>query len=311
MRVLHCIDAVHTGGIAELILNLHLHDRSNTTDVWAGDSGLSDEMRRKGMIIWNGAPPQELQDSRYYDIVCGHTVGGWSHKDLFTWAKDRGARTIECLHGMAKSPTPPELVDGFIALNTIAADMNRHMPRVRVIYGLVDVDRFGPGSREYIGRLSRLVDEKRPQDFLALARAYPNEKFVMAGDGPLMSQMFSSAPANLYLPGMVRDFPEFYGTLRLFVFPTRDETFSVAVAVAQAAGIPVVVQDTPALRESTGGRAFFASDEAGFRRWIDEFLSKPHVFEKVGADGRQWAYQAFDKRVVVPAWNALFREVVG
>lgn len=316
MRVLHTLDNSNVGGIQELILNLSLHDKANVHDFWAADGSMADIMRRAGMILWT-TPPQELIDSHYYQFVVGHTVAGWSHENLFTWARSMGAKTIECLHSPAKSPTPPSLVDGFIALNHIAADLNRHMPRVRVIYALVDVDKFGPGSREYIGRLSRLVDEKRPQDFVTLARAYPDSKFVMAGDGPLMSQMMADAPDNLYLPGMVRDFPAFYGTLRLFVFPTRDECCSVAVAMAQASGVPCVVQDIPALRESTNGRAFFASDEAGFRRWIDEFLGQPNlnkhnttVFDRVGEDGRTWAYRAFDKRAVVPAWNALFREVM-
>ncbi len=309
LNILHTIDVFHTGGIAELILNFHMYDRKNRHDVWCYDGTLSDEARRKGLVIWNGAPPQELQDSHYYDVVVSHTVGGWNHRDIFTWAKERGARTIEVMHSPAVSPTPSELVDGFVALNNIALSLNRHMPNAVCIYGIVPPDLFlVKRSGNLIGRLSRLADEKRPQDFLELARRFPNEMFVLAGDGQMYNQLFSSTSANLVMPGMLRDFPAFFAQLKLFVFPTRDECCSISVAMAQAAGIPVICQDIAPLRETTGGHAKFATGHEDFMKRVDEFFDPNQTgnWHHMANHARDWAWQNFSHVEVIKKWRNLF-----
>ena len=268
-------------------------------------------MRREGMVVWSGGPPQELQDSHYYDVVVGNTVGGWSHLDLFRWAKDRGARTVEVMHSVAKSPTPPDLVDAFIGLNTLATNLNSQMKNRHTIYGIVDVDAFFQvDNPPYIGRLSRLVEEKRPFDFIRIAERYPNEKLSLAGDGPLYSRILSSAPLNVFMPGMIRDFVAYYSLLRLFVYTTTDDCCSVAVAMAMAAGVPCVVQDHPSLRETTGGNAVFCTTLDGFISEVGRFLNDPVSFSDMAHAGQEWVRQRFAPKIVVAQWQSVFDKVV-
>lgn len=311
MNILHCLDNSNIGGIQELVLNLYLHDKANHHDFWAADGTMAPIMREAGMMLWNGGPPQELQDTRFYQVVVGHTVGGWSHRDLFTWAKERGAKTIEVMHSNAKSPTPPELVDAFIGLNSIAVDMNRQMKHGATIYAVVDVDKFHMAENaQYIGRLSRLVEEKRPFDFVRIAERFPDEKFSLAGDGELYTRMLSSAPLNLFMPGMVRNFPAYYSTLRLFVFPTKDECCCVSVAMAQAAGVPVICQDLPSLRETTGGFAVFCNTPEEFAAQVGHFLNDGVPFYQMGGKGREWARSHFAPKIVVEQWQKVIDGVM-
>lgn len=221
-------------------------------------------------------------------------------------------RTIEIMHSNCKSPTPPALVDGFVALNQIALDLNRHMPRARRIYGLVRPELFAIDKRGgKIGRLSRLAAEKNPLAFLGLAGRFPNEQFVLGGDGVQFDLCLATKPPNADMPGMVRDFEGFFRALKLFVFPTRDECCCMVVAMAQAAGVPVICSNIAPLCETTGGFASFAGDDYGFESLMRAFLNFPGPFQEKAAEGREWASEHFRPGVVVNQWNELFEEVMG
>lgn len=307
MRILHCLDNSNIGGIQGLILNLHensIHDH----EFWAADGSMAPYMRSRGMLLWNSGPPT----GRVYEVVVGHTVGGWSYQDTFRWARQRGAKTVEVMHSNATSPTPPGLVDAFVSLNRIADGMNPNMPNRSTIYGIVEAGKFTGGRGERVGRLSRLAGEKRPQDFVTIASRIPEAKFVMAGDGPMFSLLRSQAPPNLEMVGNVTNFPAFYGGLRLFVFPTQDECCCISVAMAQAAGIPVICQDIAPLRETTGGFAFFASSVEGFVETARYALFDPGgqaLAEEYAQHGLDWAVRMFGVEETVGRWDVLINRL--
>jgi len=309
MDILHCLDNSNYGGIQELIFNLHKYDRANRHSFWAADGTMAPEMRRGGMVLWPGGPPAEVD----YDIVIGHTVGGWSHDNLSAWARERGAKFIEVLHSNFRSPTKPENVDAFVGVSHTTTALNSQFHRRECIYPIVQPELFqvGPKRGDYIGKLSRLVEEKSPREFIEIARYFPNEFFALAGDGNLREQILPSAPANLeWTGGMVRNFSVFYSQLKLFVFPTKDECCSVAVAMAQAAGVPVICQNIPALRESTGGYARFCSNIQDFTDIIAASLKFPDDFMPTISLAQDWAWRNFRHEVVIPKYNQLFESLI-
>ena len=75
-------------------------------------------------------------------------------------------------------------------------------------------------------------------DFLALARALPDESFVAAGPAAR-----SDAPGNLRCLGWVDDVPGTVAHAAAFVSTSRHEGISNAMLEALAAGVPVVAYD--------------------------------------------------------------------
>lgn len=300
MRVLHLLDNSNIGGIQEFIGRLYKAS-SHTHEFWAADGSMAPILRSWGMVLWSGAPPEWD-----YDIVMGHTVGGWSHDSIFGFLREKGIKTIEVMHSNATSPTSPSLVDMFISVNNIALGMNQKFQGGRRIYPFVDTASFKPNEHgNKIGRLSRLVREKRPHDFTEIARQFSGEQFIMAGDGDLREELERTKPDNLEMAGWVRDFPNFYNQLKLFVFPTQDECASCSVAYAQAAGVPIICQDIPQLRESTGGYARFATNRDDFIAQIREFLKDPAWYPFVG-EARDWVDKNFNN---INEWDNLVTEV--
>ncbi len=303
LTVLHNLDNSNRGGIQANLLRLHAFSR-HRHDFWAATGSMAPEMAAAGMRLWDGGPPADM----HFDVVVGHTVGGWSNLDTAGYAHARGIPFIECMHSNAPSPTPPDVVDGFIALSEIALGINARYRRAVRIYGIVP-HQVWPKNGASIGRLSRLVHEKRPAEYLMLARTFPDEHFLLGGSGPLGEQIARDATPNLELTGWVGDTAAFLSRLKLFVFPTQDECCCVSVAAAQMAGVPVICQDIPALRETTGGQAAFATDTPDFASKIADALARPEVYAELGRAGQAFAKAHFSPEITVNAWDTYLESI--
>jgi hypothetical protein len=296
VNILHNLDNSNLGGIQELIFLLYKFSR-HRHDFWAADGSMAPILREAGMQLWPGGPPADI----HYDVIVGHGVGGWSYNDVARWSGDRGAKFVEVMHSICRSQTDPAVVNGFIALSHLAADCNRHMPNLTTIYGMVDDRLFSAREPKLIGRMSRLVQEKRPWEFAKLAQRFPHEQFILGGDGPERSRI--STGDNLFLVGTVRDFGAFYGQLKLFLYPTQDECCCMSVAMAQTAGVPVICQDLPALRETTGGLATFCHSAKDFENAVLDYLERPEPYERKADQARSWAWANFGRSVVSGRWD--------
>lgn len=303
MKVLHIIDNYGTGGIQELIFNLYKYSAFQHSGVGAAGS-LSDEMMSRGFVRSDTLLPG-------FDVVCGHTVGGWKYDDTFRLARSMGMKTVEVMHSICHSPTDPSLCDGFIAMSELARFENLHMPNTTAIYAMANaVSPVAYNPAGVIGRVSRVVEEKRPDVFVRLAGRFPQYKFLLAGYGNMLEQLKSRATPNVEFTGMVRDFQGVLSRMKLFVFPTKDECCCMSVAMAQSAGLPCIVQDIPALRETTGGYATFASSEDEFASAISAFLEDQRPFMELAELARGWS-GVFSPSYVCNKWEQYLEGVCG
>lgn len=120
-------------------------------------------------------------------------------------------------------------------------------------------DAEGEPSVVFIGRL---VEAKGVRDVLALAqrlrRDVPDARVAMLGDGPMRAELegtlAASDASNVELAGFVSE-AEKWRRLRsadLFVSPSLEEGWGIAVGEALSAGVPAVVYDLPAYRHFGG-----------------------------------------------------------
>jgi glycosyltransferase involved in cell wall biosynthesis len=139
-------------------------------------------------------------------------------------------------------------------------------PTVTIRNG-IDADQFRPGAGErsrlrpdrarvVIGFAGRLVAQKRPEDFIALAARYAARDdlaFLLAGDGsrrPYYAELARQAGARtLHWLGHVADMRDFYAACDVLVLPSRSEGCPNVVLEAMAMKTAVVAADAPATRE--------------------------------------------------------------
>lgn len=102
----------------------------------------------------------------------------------------------------------------------------------------------------------RLSDVKNQSFILDLISKSGELHFAVAGDGELKDYLISYAKAlgvdgRFYLVGELdaSGMANFLNSGDLYLFPSKYEAFGVALVEAMAAGLPVIVNDFPALRE--------------------------------------------------------------
>jgi glycosyltransferase involved in cell wall biosynthesis len=115
-----------------------------------------------------------------------------------------------------------------------------------------------PDAPAVVGFAGRLVPQKRPEDFLAMAARiggrHPEVRFVIAGEGSRRPEYERLAvergiAGRVRFLGMVEDMTAFYAACDLLVLPSRSEGCPNTVLEAMAMRLPVVASDTTATRE--------------------------------------------------------------
>lgn len=113
-----------------------------------------------------------------------------------------------------------------------------------------------PAARLVIGFAGRLVEQKRPEDFIAAAARFADREdvvFLIAGDGSRRARYEEMARAagarTLRVLGFVHDMRDFYAACDALVLPSRAEGCPNVVLEAMAMKTAVIAADMPATRE--------------------------------------------------------------
>ncbi len=138
--------------------------------------------------------------------------------------------------------------------------------KVKVFKRGVDMRKFNPSYKDenfwssllgikkerkvllYVGRVSK---EKNLDALVYLAKVFPEEVFVVVGDGPYKQELEKKRPKNLFLTGYVEgeSLSKAYASSYAFVFPSETDTYAQVVLEAMASGLPVLVSSKGAAHE--------------------------------------------------------------
>lgn len=133
------------------------------------------------------------------------------------------------------------------AVSPIIAD--RLPCKAQVFDNFVDTKQLQMSNGKQIAFVGRVSEEKGPDLFLNIAQQLPQHQFHLYGDGPLLTQLKQSAPANLYLHGQQDDMSAVWPKIGLLVMPSRFEGLPMAALEAMARGIPVAAFNVGALHK--------------------------------------------------------------
>jgi len=170
------------------------------------------------------------------DIIHTHTCGNQLNDGVYL-AKDYDIPLIETIH------SPQGSITGANFVTTVAkfyAHTFEHIPNC------VEVEKFKASEGQAIGRVGRMVLEKRYEDFIRvydlLSPTMPSVEFLLAGTAP------DTFEHQIYV-GKTRNLVDFYSKLKIFLYPTMDETCPLTILQAMASEVAVVTYDIPATRE--------------------------------------------------------------
>jgi 1,2-diacylglycerol-3-alpha-glucose alpha-1,2-galactosyltransferase len=108
--------------------------------------------------------------------------------------------------------------------------------------------------------VGQLQERKGVEDFIDMAIAMPEYKFVWAGGRPWgvftegikrINERIERAPPNISFTGLLKlhDMPPMYAAADVFLFPSYQENCPLAPLEAAASGLPVVFRDIQEYRQ--------------------------------------------------------------
>jgi glycosyltransferase involved in cell wall biosynthesis len=162
--------------------------------------------------------------------------------------------------------------EGLVCINPDFFARNKDTWNCRLIPNGVDRDRFRPGARRptelglpedrfIVLMVSALIPSKRVEVGVEAVSRIPDAHLVVAGDGPLRTEIASAA--SVLLPGRFtrvslapERMPLLYQSAHAFLHCSKDESFGSVFAEAMACGLPIVAHDMPRVRWIVGDDEF-------------------------------------------------------
>lgn len=278
-------------------------------------------------VDWNGAPTNPLGAAKYamllrsvkYDLIHQHTGGRFLTKmgRIFTTAK-----IVRHVHGRAAEGTGeipfalhlPER-DVTIANSKIVAEACGD-PNAKVIYPGIDANEFPPdrtpGQALIVGTACRLEPVKGIATLIEaiaiVAAQDPSIRLEVAGNGSLRAGLEEHVARlrvseNVSFLGWRRNMISVLRSWSIFIQPSFDEGFGVAVLEAMASGLPVIASDVGGLRElvQDGKTGFLVPSGAPavLAARIRLLLDEPDLMTRMGAAGRLRAQESFSLAAMV------------
>ena len=154
--------------------------------------------------------------------------------------------------------------DGLVCINPDYLERNKAKYRCALIPNGVDTERFNPGAseRERFGlptdkpvilMVSAMIASKNVDKGIEAVGALPDATLVVAGDGPLRSEL--KTLADEHLPGRYRQItvpadamPALYRSADAVLHLSQDESFGNLYVESMACGVPIVAYDSARTR---------------------------------------------------------------
>jgi glycosyltransferase involved in cell wall biosynthesis len=199
----------------------------------------------------------------------------------------------------------PYAVDNsrFAAESRLSATERRHM---RASLGVVD-------DRPILLYAGKFQPRKRPDDLLRAAALLNKERapfqLAMIGSGEMEAQLHAMARklglTNVCFTGFINQstLPQYYGACDVFVLPSIDEPWGLAINEAMCAALPIVASSeigcVPDLvHEGDNGRVFPAGNIVALAEALRSLLADAQLRKRMGQSSREiisrWSYAECD-----------------
>lgn len=207
-------------------------------------------------------------------------------------------------------------IDHFIAVTQIAKNVllkeGVEANRITVIPMGVDIHRFKPSLKKHKNGnnllfVGRLVKEKGVEDllnaFVFLKKEYKGLKLTMIGSGPLKNKCLKAGAILKSIP--YSQIHKIYQNADIFILPSRGSTtwqeqFGMVAVEAMSCGLPVLVSDTPVMREvcQNAGIYFNQGDSLGLTQKLKQIISDAKLRKNLAVSARSLAFHQYDSRKI-------------
>jgi hypothetical protein len=170
------------------------------------------------------------------------------------------------------------LTAGLSRLIAVSPALAARYPGASLIENGIEPPPDPPQPGDAVAFVGRLSEEKDPVAFARLARARPEGRWLVFGDGPLRAEAEAAAAGAAEFRGAVSSMASHWEEVGLLVMPSRFEGLPMAALEAMARGRPVAAYAVGGLPGLLGeGRGFLAppGDEAALSAAVGRWRAMP------------------------------------
>lgn len=205
---------------------------------------------------------------------------------------------------------------------------------VTVIYNMIDTSLYkatpaerraarrelGYGEKDWIVVSNGQVQpRKRVDTFVKLASVLPDTKFVWVGGIPFknaaanyekMKKLMHRAPKNVQFTGVVKldDVKKYFHAANVFIMPSDQETFGLAIIEAAASGLPLVLRDIHDYDQTFRADALVGDDKT-FAAILERLHADKKLYDEMVKKAANVA-RRFDSLTVTDELVALYKSLL-
>lgn len=216
--------------------------------------------------------------------------------------------------------------DAEVCLDVYYPDWRQNPKQFQICYDGIDIERFSqavvssevrkelglPVDSLVVGHVGRFSKVKNHKIFVDIAervsKQVENVYFLLVGEGTLRQPIETEVAerglsSRFVFTGNRDDVPRMLGAMDVFVMPSLDEGFGLAVAEAQTSGLPVVASDIPGIREALYPVMHkfcrHQLDSAAMAEQVIFLLENPQLRSELGREAREYVSKRFSIARVV------------
>jgi len=316
IRVAHLISSMSVGGLEQMVLTLCKFRNRSEFDyiVVAPNEGIiADEIRKTGTPVYTGWAYYHLA-LRSADIVNLHWCS--YHPDWHALLQRSGKPYVTTLHSAAEMPNLSAVT---ICTARHTYEIQKYKSQCIIISNGVDLSRFVPRpkpQREEVV-ITRVCRPSRCALYFWTAMEkvlsrYPQTRLWIVGNEDNLGQ--SSEQVRFW--GIRRDIPEILAKTDIFAYTPYPNTGTkdLVVMEASAMGVPCVVSDVDAVRESVehGQNGFLTpfGDADAFAEKVGILVQDTSLRAQMSQTAIHIAQKQFDMRRVTQYYEAVYRAVL-
>ena len=185
-------------------------------------------------------------------------------------------------------------------------------------------DEFGLGKDDFVcATVGRLVPVKGHTYLIKaiqkVVKVIPEAKFLFVGDGELKSKLSEEIKSydlqrNIFLLGVRNDIATILSCINVFLLPSLNEGFGMALIEAMAARKPVIATNVGGVPEviinGTTGILVPSKDPEAFSSAIIKLYNNPEMSLEMGLAGYSRARNLFDIKTTVREFEDLYSKLI-
>lgn len=205
---------------------------------------------------------------------------------------------------------------------------------ISVVYNMIDTSRYTHSTIEHqrlrqkfgftasdivVVSNGQVQPRKRVDTFLKIAAELPEYKFVWVGGIPFgraaddyaaMQRLMQTAPTNVIFTGVVPldQVREYFAAADIFVMPSDQETFGLAIVEAAASGLPVILRDIADYDQTFRDDAVMCAED-DFVRAVTRLATDPTYYKEMTTHAARIAAR-YDSRQVSDQLIAVYRDAL-